>query len=66
MVPAVTYRRERDLASDTFKNSVSKTVSSFVKATVIFVGFAVLLRREGWCGDGLWEKEQLIGSQQKQ
>lgn len=46
--PAVTSRRKKDTARDWFRSSALETVLICVRATVMFVLSAVVLRGKGW------------------
>lgn len=48
MVPAVTCRIDKETARNTLRKFALQTLSSFVQATVLFLGIAVLKLGEGW------------------
>lgn len=62
MVPAVTCSGKRDTARDTLKSSDFETVSRFVQATIMIVGFAVMMQGEKWRADEQWEKNNFFRS----
>lgn len=59
MVPTVTSRRYRWTARDSLRNTDLETVPSFMKAKVIFLGVAVMMR-ERVLEERLWGINQLF------
>lgn len=45
-LPAVICRKEKDMARNILRSSAFEKVSSFVQATVMSVGFVVVMLRE--------------------
>lgn len=61
MKPAYSSREGRKKVQDILRSSALETISGFVPATLLLVGFSVVLWGEEQCGNGLRKRERHFG-----